>query len=284
MVEEPYGKCKNARHLYLNEGVAVHSVKCPDDSINLAGYWAMMTTSPMFIDDLDDFDNALVIGLAGGTMAKEMLDIYPDVKVDGVEIDGDVIEVGKEFFDNAHPNINPIVMDGRIYLQMTDKSYDLIQIDAYRQPYIPFHLVTEEFFQEVYDHLEDDGVLAINVASVRGLSTDLTAMIYRTIREVFPWAIRIKATRSNEVIIATKKPELNDIDFSTLTKPAKSPRVKNALRRLQKTEDYKTNKYFQSYIHRLHLDVPNWEEATLLTDDYAPVEMAWDLMTLEFVK
>ena len=107
-------------------------------------------------------------------------------------------------------------MDGRIYLQMTDKKYDIIQIDAYRQPYIPFHLVTQEFFQEVYDHLEDDGVLAINVASVRGVSTDLTAMIYRTIREVFPWAIRVKAGRSNDILIASKKPELNDIDFSSL--------------------------------------------------------------------
>ena len=284
VTNEPYGKCKEAHHLNLNEGVAVHSVKCLDDSIPLTQYWAALTTSPLFIDNMEDFDNALIIGLAGGTVAGLMLKFYPDIQVDGVEIDGDVIEVGKKYFENNHPNINPIVMDGRIYLQMTEKKYDIIQIDAYRQPYIPFHLVTEEFFQEVYDHLEDDGVLAINVASVRGLSTDLTAMIYRTIREVFPWAIRIKATRSNEVIIATKKPELNDIDFSTLTKPAKSPRVKNALRRLQKTEDYKTNKYFQSYIHRLHLDVPNWEEATLLTDDYAPVEMAWDLMTLEFVK
>ena len=284
VAEEPYGKCKNARHLYLNEGVAVHSVKCPDDSINLAGYWAMMTTSPMFIDGIEDFDSALVIGLAGGTMAKEMLDIYPEVKVDGVEIDGAVIDVGKEFFDNSHPNINPIVMDGRIFLQMTEKKYDLIQIDAYRQPYIPFHLVTQEFFQEVSDHLEDDGVLAINVASVRGLSTDLTAMIYRTIREVFPWAIRIKATRSNEVIIASKQPELEGINFESLENPGRSPRVQNAIRRLKKTDDYKKSKYFKSYLGRMNLDVPGWEEATLLTDDYAPVEMAWDLMTLEFVK
>ena len=284
VAEEPYGKCENARHLYLNEGIAVHSVKCPDDTIELAGYWAMMTTSPMFIDNLENFDSALVIGLAGGTMAKGMLDIYPDVKVDGVEIDGDVIEIGKKYFDNAHPNINPIVMDGRIFLQMTKKKYDIIQIDAYRQPYIPFHLVTQEFFQEVHDHLEDDGVLAINVASVRGISTDLTAMIYRTIREVFPWVITIKATRSNEIIIASKKPELNDVDFSSLENPAKSPRIKNALKRLKKRDDYKNNRYLQSYLSRTKLDVPNWKEATLLSDDYAPVEMAWDLMTLEFVK
>ena len=284
VAEEPYGKCKNAKHLYLNEGIAVHSVKCPDDTIKLAGYWSIMTTAPMYLENIEDFDQALIIGLAGGTMAKQLIDQYPNVNVDGVEIDGDVIEVGREFFDNDNPRINPIVMDGRIYLQMVDKKYDLIQIDAYRQPYIPFHLVTNEFFQEVHDHLEDDGVLAINVASVRGISTDLTAMIYRTIREVFPWAIRVQATRSNDIIIASKRPDLKGVDFSTLRKPVQSPRIKEVLRRLAETENYKTNRYYQSYLRRIYLDVPEWQKAELLTDDYAPVEMAWDLMTLDFVQ
>ena len=286
VTKEPYGRCKDAHHLNLNEGVAVHSVKCLDNSIPFTQYWAALTTSALFMDDMEDFDNALIIGLAGGTVAGLMLKFFPNIQIDGVEIDGDVVEIGKKYFENAHPNINPIVMDGRIYLQMVDKKYDTIQIDAYRQPYIPFHLVTKEFFEEVYEHLEDDGVLAINVASVRGLSTDLNlnAMIYRTIREVFPWAITVKAGRSNEIIIATKKPELEELDFSSFKKPKDSPRVRNMLSRLRKLDGYEKNKFLKSYSRRLYLEVPDWQNAELLTDDYAPVEMAWDLMALEFIK
>ena len=147
-----------------------------------------------------------------------------------------------------------------------------------------FHLVTQEFFQEVYDHLEDDGVLAINVASVRGVSNDLTAMIYRTIREVFPWAIRVNAGRSNDILIASKKPELNDIDFSTLKNPQQSPRVRNMLKNLSGLDAYKSNRFLKGYVRRIHFEVEGWENAELLTDDYAPVEMAWDLAALEFIK
>jgi spermidine synthase len=212
------------------------------------------------------------------------LDSFPEVHVDGIEIDGDVVEVGKKYFDNAHPNITPMVMDGRIYLQSVDKKYDLIQIDAYRQPYIPFHLVTQEFFQEVHDHLEDDGVLAINVASVRGVSQDLVAMIFRTIREVFPWAVVVRATRSNDVIVATKQPELLGKNIDTMRHAKESPRVRQALSRVDALEGLAMDTTKNRYAARISTGIEGWQDAQLLTDDFAPVEMAWDLMTLEFAK
>ena len=284
VAEEPYGDCPNARHLYLNEGVGVHSVKCPDAEIETKGYWTQMAMAPLYLDNPENFDNALIIGLAGGTMARQLLQSFPKVKVDGVEIDGDVVEVGKKYFDNAHPNINPMVMDGRIYLQSVDTKYDLIQIDAYRQPYIPFHLVTQEFFQEVYDHLEDDGVLAINVASVRGVSQDLVAMIFRTIREVFPWAVVVRATRSNDVIIATKNPDLMNKDIDQMSHAKESPRIRQALSRVDALQGLAMNTSQNRYAARISMGIEGWQDAQLLTDDFAPVEMAWDLMTIEFAK
>jgi len=236
------------------------------------------------LDNPENFDNALIIGLAGGTMARQLLQSFPTVKVDGVEIDGDVVEVGKKYFDNAHPNINPMVMDGRIYLQIVDTKYDLIQIDAYRQPYIPFHLVTQEFFQEVHNHLEDDGVLAINVASVRGVSQDLVAMIFRTIREVFPWAVVVRATRSNDVIIATKNPDLMNKDIDQMSHAKESPRIRQALSRVDALQGLAMNTSQNRYAARISMGIEGWQEAQLLTDDFAPVEMAWDLMTIEFAK
>ena len=270
VVQEPFGKCPDAYHLYLNEGVGVHSVKCPDPTIETRGVWAYMASSPFWFDELDDFQDVLIIGLAGGTIGRQMLDAFPEAQIDGVEIDGAVVEVGKKYFDNDDPRIHPIVMDGRVYLQATDKKYDLIMMDAYRQPYIPFHLVTHEFFQQVDAHLSEDGIVAINVASVRGVSRSLAAMIYRTLRETFPFVTLIDATRSNDIIIAARKEKdlkqaADAMDAANLRNDALK-RVRGRLR------------------NKIKGEVEGWEGARLLTDDQAPVEQAWDLMALEYAR
>jgi predicted membrane-bound spermidine synthase len=269
VVEEPYGKCPNALHLYLNEGVGVHSVKCPSDTIETRGVWTYMASMPYYFEKREDFRDVLIIGLAGGTIGRQMLEAFPEVNIDGVEIDGEVVRVGEEYFDNADDRINPIVMDGRIYLQATEKKYDLIMMDAYRQPYIPFHLVTTEFFDLVDAHLTEDGLVAINVASVRGVSRDLAAMIYRTLKETFPTVILIDATQSNDIILASRR-EKNIHEAADRLEAAQGATAMGMVkRRLRK---------------KIIGEVEGWEDAVVLTDDRAPVEMAWDLMALEYAR
>jgi spermidine synthase len=267
VVQEPYGNCPDAYHLYLNEGVGVHSVKCPSATIETRGVWTYMAATPLWLDDPSQMEDALIIGLAGGTIARQMLEAFPNAHVDGVEIDGAVVEVGKKYFDNDDPRIDAIVMDGRNYLQLTDRKYDLVMMDAYRQPYIPFHLVTREFFEQVRDHMNEDAVLAVNVASVRGVSRELAAMIYRTMKEVFPTVLLVDATQSNDVIIATTREK----SFTTGADNLDAIGDARALRRLKKTLRKK-----------IKGPVVGWEEARVLTDDQAPVEMAWDMMAIEY--
>jgi predicted membrane-bound spermidine synthase len=267
VVQEPYGKCDDAYHLYLNEGVGVHSVKCPSAKLETRGVWTYMAATPLWLDNPEQMKEALIIGLAGGTIARQMLESFPDAHVDGVEIDGDVVEVGKKYFDDDDPRISPIVMDGRIFLQLTDKKYDLVMMDAYRQPYIPFHLVTVEFFEQVRDHMNDDAVLAVNVASVRGVSRTLAAMIYRTMKEVFPTVVLVDATNSNDVIIAMTKEKDYNIGATHIAKYGDARGLGTIKKRLPK---------------RILGPVEGWETARVLTDDQAPVEQAWDLMALEY--
>ena len=269
VVQEPYGRCPNAYHLYLNEGVGVHSVKCPDPTIETGGVWTYMAATPFYFDDRDSFRDVLIIGLAGGTIGRQMLEAFPEVSIDGVEIDGTVVEVGEKWFDNADPRIHPIVMDGRIHLQVTDRKYDMVMMDAYRQPYIPFHLVTHEFFELVDDHLTEDGLVAINVASVRGVSRDLAAMIYRTLKETFPTVVLIDATKSNDIILAARHDKDIYAAADRIEAAAATPALGKVRRRLRK---------------KIVGEVEGWQDARLLTDDQAPVELAWDLMALEYAR
>ncbi len=269
VVHEPFGPCEDAVHLYLNEGVGVHSVKCTDPSREIRGVWNYMAAAPLWMDDPGALSDVLIVGLAGGTIGRQILDAFPEARVDGVEIDGDVVEVGRLFFDNDDPRIHPIVMDGRVFLQNTERTYDLILMDAYRQPYIPFHLVTREFFTLVHERLSDDGVLAVNVASVRGVSRSLAAMIYRTIREVFEMAVLIDATQSNDVIVATKRAKDPALGGRQIADHADRGGLRRIVKRLPK---------------RIVGPVEGWEDAQVLTDDRAPVELAWDMMTVEYAR
>lgn len=192
--------------LALNEGHAIHSIYDPDNLLT-QGPWDYFMIGPYFNEDTrpEDVDSMLMIGLAAGTVSKQFTKAYGDIPIDGVEIDGEIAEIGREYFDMNEPNLNVIVADGRYYLTQTDKTYDVIGIDAYRQPYIPFHLTTREFFQEAKDQLTDEGVVVVNA----GRTADdfrLVEVMAATMADVFPHVYIIDVERfNNSMVIATNQ-------------------------------------------------------------------------------
>jgi spermidine synthase len=153
------------RYLMLNEGQAVHSMYDPD-SLATLGTWDVLTIAPFV--NAPPFTSAQVrrvaiIGLAGGTIARQATAIYGPIPIDGVEIDPEIVQVGRKFFAMDQPNLTVHITDGRFFLQHTDQRYDLVVIDAYRLPYIPFQLTTTEFFGLVKARLTPQGVLSVNV-------------------------------------------------------------------------------------------------------------------------
>lgn len=193
--------------LALNEGHATHSIYHPGQRLT-GGPWDYFMIGPYFNPDMrpEDVESLLLIGLAAGTVSKQFTEAYGPIPIDGVEIDGEIAEIGREYFDMNEPNLNVIVDDGRYYLERTNKTWDVIGIDAYRQPYIPFHLTTREFFQAVSDSLSDDGVAIINAGRTR---TDfrLVDVIATTMADVYPNVYVIDVARfTNSIIIGTKQP------------------------------------------------------------------------------
>ncbi|MCB1602853.1 MAG: hypothetical protein KDI66_22750, partial [Xanthomonadales bacterium] len=147
------------RHLKLNDGVGIHSVYHPDSVLSL-GIWDYFLLAPFFRQSpvpsnqspvasrQSPVSNLLIIGLAAGTVSELYTDIYGPLPITGVELDGQILEVGRQYFGMTQPNLTAVAADGRRWLadQPADAQWDVIAIDAYRPPYIPFHLTTVEFF------------------------------------------------------------------------------------------------------------------------------------------
>ena len=202
------------RHLELNDGVGIHSVNHPETTLSL-GIWDYFLLAPLFRAPpvpAPPLDNMLIIGLAAGTVSELVTDVYGPVPITGVELDPQIIAVGQAYFNMNQPNLTPIAADGRAWLaqQPPDAQWDVIAVDAYRPPYIPFHLTTVEFFQLVRGHLTPDGVLAINVGRT-DTNFALVDALAATLAHVFPAVYAIDepgppATLANTLVVAAMQP------------------------------------------------------------------------------
>ena len=253
-------RADGSRALRLNEGIAVHSLWRPN-TVLTGGVWDVFLLVPPLLDR--PVARMLVIGNAGGTVARAYGRLYPGVRIDGVEIDAEVTAAGRRFLGlGENPNVRVVAADGRPYLQLTDERYDVIVVDAYRQPYIPFYLATKEFFALARDRLEPGGVLALNVGTVPG-DERLSDAIGTTVRAAFPQAWRWKPLRFNELVLAFDHPVPRD---ELVRRVERAPAALDPLARL-----------FGRDVERVV------RTTDALTDDRAPVEWLTDRMIIDFV-
>lgn len=144
--------------------------------------------------------DVLLVGLGGASIPKFIQRHFPDVRLDIVEIDPDVVKVCQEFFQfKGTPNTRVIVMDGRMYLKRSPKQYDVIMLDAYAADRIPFHMTTLEFVQLVKSRLKPGGLVASNLwehAVNRFFFAEL-----KTFQMTFPQTYLFRAGDSGNVIV-----------------------------------------------------------------------------------
>jgi spermidine synthase len=212
-----------------------------------------------------DAREVLFVGGGGFSGPKRFLQDYPEVHVDVVEIDPDVIEAARLYFDlKDDPRLKVYNEDGRRYLQRTEKRYDLVVLDAYSKTYVPFHLMTLEFFELLRGRMTEDGVVVSNlIASLVGDTANLFWAEYKTISQVFP-SIYIFPTSDygpgwvqNIIVIASKNPHtMTEVELRerALKTGRGNPREASEL------------------ISRIWKGPIRAEEAPILLDHYAPVE------------
>jgi len=199
VVERPDGR----RVLHLNEGVAVHSV-WQADSVLTGGVWdAFLAVPPLLGRPLE---RVAILGNAAGTTARALGVYYPDARIDGVELDPAVSRVGRRYFGMGdNPLLSIHDADARPFLRSTDSRYDLIVVDAYHQPYVPFYLATREFFRLVRDRLAPGGIVALNVATVPD-DDRLVRAIGRTLAAELPQVLEWPALRFNTIVLGLTAP------------------------------------------------------------------------------
>ncbi|MFA9269625.1 MAG: spermidine synthase [Baekduiaceae bacterium] len=255
VVERPDG----ARWLELNEGQAVHSMKKPG-TVLTDNIWDEYLVAPFAVLD-EPPGRIAILGNAAGTTARAYGELFPDTVIDGVEIDGELTEIGREYFEMDNPNLNTFTDDARPYLRQTDERYDAILVDAYRQPYIPFYLTTKEFFELASDRLRPGGLVMVNVGHLEG-NDELEKVLSRTMKEVFPTVLRDPAEDTNTLLIGTNADGSAEKLAAAIPSlpPEIQPRATEASMRI----------------------APPLEGGTVYTDDKAPVEWLIDTSIVEF--
>lgn len=274
-------------HLKLNDGIGIHSVYHPESVLSL-GIWDYFLLAPLFtacgvqnaacgvgVSSDPIPENLLIIGLAAGTVSELYTTIYGTLPITGIELDPQIIDIGQQYFGMNQPNLRAIAADGRHWLaqQPLTSQWDIIAIDAYRPPYIPFHLTTVEFFALVQRHLSAEGVVAINVgrtATNYGLVDALAA----TLAQVFPTVYAIDEpgppdTLGNTLLVATVQPTA----LSTFV--AQVGQLSNNL-------PAEFLDFARQAVPQTRVVTPKMS-ALIFTDDHAPVEQVVHRIIWEFM-
>ena len=198
--------------------------------------------------------DVLVLGMGTGTYARQCLNYFDNVSVEGVEIDRKITELAGEHF--GLPESVPVATyDGRAYLQAVDKKYDVIMVDAYQDITIPFQMSSVEFFTLVRDHLKEDGVMVVNMNMKSDGEGGINVSLADTIASVFPnvYTVDVKGATNRELFASE-----NDNILTLLSENRKHLSQEELTVMMERVEENLT---------------PYESTGEMLTDDKAPVEV-----------
>jgi spermidine synthase len=204
----------------------------------------------------------LVIGLGGGVIPREIRHYLPGCHVDVVEIDPAVPKIARRFFRfRPDEKLKVHVQDGRLFVRRHSRRegsepYDIVILDAFNSDYIPFHLMTREFLEQVEEVLAPDGVVAANVFS----NNRLFDAEWRTFDAVLGRTqVYFGRSTSNAFIMAPGR----------RARLLEAEEARRRAAQLQERHEFPFD--LRQVARRLRPDASPAEDAQVLTDDRAPV-------------
>jgi spermidine synthase len=217
-----------------------------------------------------DAKNILFIGLGAGSSEKRMLQDFPDVRMQAVEIDPVVVDVAHDYFavPRDDPRLEIAVGDGRRFLVDDETRWDAIVIDAFVADAVQFHLVTREFVQLARSRLNPGGVIVTNaIGAISGPGSRLFRSIYRTYRTVVPTVV---------VHPAILQGDQGDETFRNLILVATEQAAPQRTFLAQRWDEIRAESPTAPDLRQAILDrhdalIPT-DDVPVLTDDYAPTD------------
>jgi predicted membrane-bound spermidine synthase len=205
----------------------------------------------------------LMLGLGGGSISTYLGRFMPEAAITTVEIDPGVITAAKTYFGlRESERIRYRAGDGRVFLHRSNELYDLILLDAYRGGFVPFHLLTREFYALVKQRLAPGGAAAFNVHD----GSKLYASTVKTLGDVFA-GLDLYPTGVGEVIaVASVAP----LDKDTLERRAMALQERHGFR----------FPLPQLLLRRMDKPQSHAEPGDIITDDFAPADV-YDVMGKE---
>src|ERR671916_677636 len=266
----------NIRTLYLDGNIHSQMYKDkPEELVNT--YTKYFHLGFLFNPNAKD---VLFVGGGGFSGPKNFLSTYSDVRIDVIEIDPDVISTARNYF-NLPANDGSRLMiyndDARNFLSKTEKKYDMIILDAFSKNYVPFHLMTLEYFQLLGERLTSDAVIiSNNIGSMTGDRSDIVRAIYKTISQIFP-SVYVFPTEHNSG-------NLQNIMLAAVKTPTEYGR--DELRQMASNNDNNNHNSSTAladldYLEHLYDAELKTSDVPLLTDQFAPVEILINPITNE---
>ncbi|WP_447974899.1 fused MFS/spermidine synthase [Nitrospira sp. Kam-Ns4a] len=214
-------------------------------------------------------ERGLILGHGGGSLAKWLARYWPELELDAVEVDPSVVKAAQVYFGYTPPSNHHVhVKDARLFLRGTPRQYDVIWVDVFARHLIPFHVTTQEFFQELRAHLKPAGVLAVNLSSSGdGPDRQRAQAVVATLRSVFPEfeSFGVKGPWQS------KQPEAENIIFLAGERVAliRRPDFPEKIRALVEQRRMPVETLALLATRR----ATDWPPGVVLTDDYAPFDL-----------
>lgn len=247
---------ENDHRVILSTNVlfGVQSVLVKGDGLTGMYYdYAMAAPLMAGIKEKEEF-NILILGMGTGTFATQCRKYFGDILVEGVEIDGAITDLAREYF--ALPeDVTVTTYDGRAYLNAVDEKYDVIMVDAYQDITIPFQMSSFEFFTLVRIHLKEDGVMVVNMNMRAKGEGNINQYLADTIAQVFSYVYTadVPGTTNRELFASNSSDILEKFEKDK-----------------EKIEDSALTDLFARMSEKL---IPYRAGNYLMTDDKAPVEL-----------
>lgn len=174
-------------------------------------YYDYAMAAPLMADTGSETTDILILGMGTGTYASQCLNYLDNVTAEGVEIDDRITALSREYFE-LPSEVKVTTYDGRAFLNVSDKKYDVIMVDAYQDITIPFQMSSKEFFTLVREHLKDGGVMVVNMnmrsEEADGINTWLSDTIASCFSEVYTVDV---AGSTNRELFASDSSEMTEI-------------------------------------------------------------------------